>query len=68
MSSTISNWRLAIEHEYTRDLVVIHHDEHGGEVGWSCIPQVPDHRVWQIFDTRRDDKTGWRRLALERVS
>jgi hypothetical protein len=61
----MTGWQLVIEREYTRDLVVIDLDNHGAEIGWSCMPQVPDRRDgWQIFDSSSDDKTGWRRISL----
>jgi hypothetical protein len=56
--------RLIVEHRYTRDArVPISADDPDMENGWRCIPIPPTiDDSWEIFDTSKDRKTGWRRL------
>jgi hypothetical protein len=57
--------RLPIEHVYTSDHVRIDYDEHGVEIGWTCVPESPDRAgPWKIFDSSPDSKTGWRCISL----
>jgi hypothetical protein len=58
--------RLLIEHRYTRDAQVpLNADDPEMDCGWRCFPIPPtDDDRWQIFDTRGDRKTGWRRIRL----
>jgi hypothetical protein len=59
--------RLLIEHVYTRDSHRIDYDEHGVEIGWTCLPVAPDRAgLWGVFDSNPDNKTGWRRISLSR--
>jgi hypothetical protein len=58
--------RLLIEHRYTRDeRVPLSIDDPEMMCGWQSIPIPPSlDQAWQIFDTRKDRKTGWRRIRL----
>jgi hypothetical protein len=58
--------RLVIEHRYTRDAKVpLSAEDPEMDCGWRCVPIPPtDDERWQIFDTRGDRKTGWRRIRI----
>jgi hypothetical protein len=59
--------RLVIEHRYTRDFpVALSADDPDMDCGWRCIPMPPsEDDSWQIFDTSKDRRTGWRRIRIE---
>jgi hypothetical protein len=58
--------RLLIEHRYTRDAKVpLSIDDPEMWCGWQSIPIPPSlDEGWKIFDTRKDRRTGWRRIRL----
>jgi hypothetical protein len=58
--------RFVVERIYTRDAKVplcVGDDDLMN--GWQAIPIPPSlDEGWKIFDTRKDYKTGWRRVRL----
>jgi hypothetical protein len=57
---------LLVEHRYTRDArVPLSDDDPDFDCGWRCIPVPPSlDDGWEIFDTSKDHKTGWRRFRI----
>jgi hypothetical protein len=64
----MSKPRLVIEHVYTRDArIPLILGDHDLTHGWRCIPIPPAlDEGWEIFDTKPDRKTGWRRVRVVR--
>jgi hypothetical protein len=58
--------RLVIEHRYTRDAQVpLFEGDDDLDHGWRAVPIPPSlDDGWEIFDTRKDYKTGWRRFRI----
>jgi hypothetical protein len=61
---TRSSARWVTEVRFTRDLrVPVVAGDEDFCAGWASVPQAPDGDPnWEVFDTRSDRKTGWRRV------
>jgi hypothetical protein len=58
--------QVIIEHRYTRDhRAPLCEGDDDLDQGWQSIPLPPSlDDGWEIFDTRKDYKTGWRRIRI----
>ena len=59
--------RLVVDHTYTHDArAPLCVGDENFNCGWQSIPVPPDlSSDWQIFDTGKDYRTGWRRIRIE---
>jgi hypothetical protein len=58
--------QITVETRYTRDWPTpISAEEYEMDCGWRSIPVPPtEDPAWEIFDTSRDRRTGWRRRRI----